>query len=93
MARLPTLASLAALFAAASATPSASAPEPSSVGLLEGSSPIWHSSNASARYVFLRSPDFTLPSAQPSSATLHITAVQSPNVGGQGTTQSKLLGE
>lgn len=54
--------------------------------------PIWHPLNKSAHFVFLRSPQFTLPSPTASSSAylLHITARQSPNLERQGNSQGKL---
>ena len=54
--------------------------------------PIWHPLNKSAHFVFLRSPQFTLPSPKASSSAylLHITARQSPNLERQGNSQGKL---
>ena len=56
-------------------------------------SAIWHPDGLAAQYVFFRSPLFVLPQPRStlSKALLYITAQQSPNIDGQGGTQSKLL--
>ena len=62
------------------------------------SQPVWvppsARTNATPYFAYLRAPDFVLPCdpAALSHAPLLWSALPSPNVGGQGTTQGKLLG-
>lgn len=66
----------------------------STEAVLSASEAIWEQGNDTTIYAYFRSPVFVLPHPLDSIASLvlNITALPSPNVGGSGTMQGKLLG-